>query len=146
MKNEILDLIQEVVTEEGGVYNTLFGSKETEEHTKININWIFNKTELKETVKIILEHIISQVLQSYNVNKYEQDKDLIGDNKQIFFDNNNIVNRFLPLHYEITNADIKFADIENYLSDIEIEDKGYHLYFKWSFPIYKIPKTTLNTF
>lgn len=146
MKNTILDLIQEIVTEEGGIYNTLFGCEETEEHTKIKINWIFNKTELKETVKIVLEHIISQTLQSYNVNKYEQDKDLIGSDKQIFFDNTYKINRFIPINYEVTNSDVKFADIENYLTDIDISDHGHYLYFKWSFPIYRIKKTTLNTF
>jgi len=147
MKNEVLDLIQEIITEEGGVYNTLFGCNETKENSKININWIFNKTELKESIKIILEHIISQVLQSYNVNKYEPKKQLLKSQyNELVFDDTPIINRFLPISYEITDADIKFADIENYLDDIDITDHGHHIYFKWSFPIYEVNKKTLNTY
>ena len=147
MKNEIIGLIQEIITEEGGVFTTLFGSEESQEHYKLNINWIFNKSELKESINIVLEHIISQVLQSYNADKYEPLKYFVeGKYKVIVFDGKQTVNRFLPVSYEIANNDIRFADLENYLSDIDVTENGQHVYFKWTFPIYNINKDALNTF
>lgn len=146
MKNIIIDLIHEILTEER-IYNTLFGCDEILEHNKININWIINKCELTESVKIILEHALSLVLQSYNSNKYEPaPSKLSSQYKEIVFEDNAIVNRFLPINYEITNPDIKFADLENYLEDIVVTDNGPHIYFKWSFPIYHVSKSTLNTY
>lgn len=147
MKNEIIELIQEIITEEGGVFTTLFGSEESEEHYRLNINWIFNRSELKESISIVLEHIISQVLQSYAADKYEPLKYFVdGNYKVIVFDKKQAVNRFLPISYEIADSDVRFADLENYLGDIDVSDNGQHIYFKWSFPIYKIPKNILNTF
>jgi hypothetical protein len=145
MKNDIIELIQEIVTEEGGVFTTLFGSESSQEHYKLNINWIFNRAELKESIKIVLEHVVSQVLQSYNVDVYEPSGD-DSKNKKIVFDGKSVVNRFLPLNYEILRDDVRFADIENYLGDIDIVDNGQHIYFKWCFPIYSIDKNTLKTF
>jgi len=147
MKSEIIELLQEVATEEGGVFTTLFGSEESEVHHTLNINWIFNKTEMKESLFIVLEHIISQVLQSYNVSKYEPTKYYFeGKYKMILFEDGPTVNRLLPINYEINDPNIKFADLENYLDDIDITDNGQHIYFKWSFPIYKIKQDSLNTF
>jgi len=147
MKNEIINLIQETIIEKGGVFTTLFGSEETEVHYKLNINWIFNKTELKESIAIVLEHIMSQVLQSYNVNKYEPEICASDEKyKVISFDNSSIINRFLPISYEITDDNVKFTDLENYLEDIDITENGQHIYFKWAFPIYKIDNKILNSF
>lgn len=147
MKNEITNLIQEFITEKGGVYTTLFGSQESKIHYRLNINWIFNKTELKESIAIVLEHVISQVLQAYNVNKYEPELcDSHEKYKIISYDGNSTVNRFLPISYEITDSNIKFADLENYIEDIDITENGQHIYFKWSFPIYEIDNIALNSF
>lgn len=151
MKSEIIQLLHEVATEEGGVFTTLFGSEETDIHQTLNINWIFSKTEMKESLSIVLEHIISQVLQSYNVGKYIESSDedhykSDGKHKVIIFDNNKTVNRLLPINYEVIDGDVKFADLENYMEDIDVTDNGQHIYFKWAFPIYKIKQDTLNTF
>lgn len=147
MKNQVIELIQEIITEEGGVFTTLFGSEESQEHYKLNINWIFNKSELKESINIVLEHIISQVLQSYNADRYEPLKFFVdGEHKVIVFEETQKINRFLPISYEIADSDIKFADLENYLNDIDVTENGQHIYFKWTFPIYKIKQNVLNTF
>jgi hypothetical protein len=147
MKSEIVGLIQEIITEKGGVFTTLFGSEESQKHYELNINWIFNKSELEESINIVLEHIMSQVLQSYNADKYEPLKYFVdGKYKVIVFDGKQTVNRFLPVNYEIADIDTRFADLENYLEDIEVTENGQHVYFKWKFPIYDIQKNILNTF
>src|ERR1035437_2099908 len=117
MKNEITEFIQEIVTEEGGVYTTLFGCEELEEHHRLNINWIFNRTELKESIRLVMEHIVSQVLQSYNAHKYDPDRTDVSANeklKWIHFDGKETANHSLPINYDVTDSGAKFADLENY--------------------------------
>lgn len=147
MKQEIITYIQEVIAEKGGIYTALFGCNEIEKLRILNINWIINKNELKESIEIILENIISQILQSYNVSEHLPDKyQTKSFYKIINFDNNIEQNRFLSINYEITNDNVKFTDLENYLDDISVTDNGPHIYFKWSFPIYKIQNNVINTF
>jgi len=148
MKDKIVALIHDTIIEKGGIYTTLFGSTELEKQTTLNINWVFKNSELKESVEIVLDHIISQVLQSYKVGKYDKDKHFIAgiEYKAIVYDNETTSNWFLPINYEIIDSEIHFADIENYISDIEIIENGPYVYFKWSFPVYKISNDSLISF
>ena len=151
MKNEISNLIHEIVTEKGGIYTTLFGCSSFDIHEMLKINWVLTKDDLKDNITIVLDNIISQVLQTYNTKylpnkyKYKYYIEINSNYKTIIYNDIIYHNNFLPINYEIIE-EIKFADIENYLNDIEIKENGIYIQLSWSFPIYKINKNSLVTF
>lgn len=140
MKNKLISYLQEIVAEKGGIYTTFFGNEDdaSQIHTEVTINWILNNDhDLKHSVEIILQHITSQILQSYKSFFYTKDFISLDDSKIILFNSEVIKNPFIPLNYEIINPDVKLADLENYLNDIQVTESSTFIQIHWKFPIYK---------
>ena len=134
MKNEIIDIIYQISTEQGGIYSALFGFEGFDIIKKININYVIDKTDLKESIKTYLDYIIAQILQhsSYTVSANVNDKTY----NVIVFNSNIYTNPFIDKLYTLNVHTI--FDFENYLNNINIIDIGDKLHIQFDLPIYKI--------
>ena len=134
MKNEIIDIIYQISTEQGGIYSALFGFEGFDIIKKININYVIDKTDLKESIKTYLDYIIAQILQhsSYTGSANVNDKTY----NVIVFNSNIYTNPFIDKLYTLNVHTI--FDFENYLNNINIIDIGDKLHIQFDLPIYKI--------
>lgn len=134
MKNEIIDIIYQISTEQGGIYSALFGFEGFDIIKKININYVIDKTDLKESIKTYLDYIIAQILQhsSYTGSANVNDKKY----NVIVFNSNIYTNPFIDKLYTLNVHNI--FDFENYLNNINIIDIGDKLHIQFDLPIYKI--------
>lgn len=147
MKDKILNLIHELIIE-NGQYNYLYCSESTDKLDDIDFYWSFintnNDEQLKETVKIMLDMLFSKV-----VSKYSNHDDTVKDlSKDIFFvetikGNKVYSNKFLNFNCRLTDENVRFADLENYIDNMEISEVNNRVGIKLSFPIYKINENIL---
>ena len=132
MKDKIIEEILNCANNK--VYSTLFGTQSIDILKELNINWIIRKDlDLIEQIQLIMTHIMSEVLKEYE--KYDEYSD------KIFIESNNELIKFESVFSDNKyRFDImtKFADLENYISDIDVIESGLQLVIQIKFPIYKI--------
>lgn len=133
MKDKIINEILNCANNK--VYSTLFGTNSTEILKELNINWLIRKDlDFIESIQLIMSHIMSEVLKEYEKHDEYLDKILVPSHTNHIKFNSGFSNNV----YRFDNI-IKFADLENYINDIEIVEYGLlQLSIQIKFPIYVI--------
>lgn len=132
MKNEIIDLIHQISTEEAGIYSSLFGFEGFDIKKHINTNMVLPKDDdLYKTVKIYLDFIIAEILKNTDL----EIDDTFSNN---FIECNNVEykNSFIQKSYDLTNV-YNICDFDNILDDLQVTDNGDYLVLNLNIPIYK---------
>jgi hypothetical protein len=147
MKRQIIDLMQETVAAKGGVYTALFGSESSEVHKELNVNWVFDGEDWEQSVPIIMEQVVALILQCYDVTLTEVNpKPHTSESVVVTGDGTETAIRFLTDSYELKDTSVRFADLENYLNDIDVTESAGNVYFKWKFPVYIVDPDSIVRF
>lgn len=145
LKNDIVSLIHEQCSDQGGIYSTLFFS---ELESKILDEFTFsfmctNDGDHESDVHFFLDNIIAKIFElNYNINPKFKKQDIRGKNITINDVTLNIW--FLTEDYKINDENFKLHDLENYLDDINIIEQGDRYIIELKIPIYKIDKSAIS--
>ncbi len=145
LKNNIVSLIHDQCTDQGGIYSALFFSEETEKIAdEFTFSFMCNKNDdYDEDVTFFLNNIIAKIFElNYNINPRFNKLDVNGRNIILNDIKTNIW--FLTEEYHIEGEDFKLHDLENYLDDLNIIEQGDRYIIELKIPIYKIDKSAIS--
>lgn len=145
---------------ETNVFSILFGSESIKEKKTLDINWCFTKAELendpKFVAKLLLDHTLHEVMSSYdaiNLGEIQYKTNLEATGSHVIMEveeDPHEADSFYHNHYVTKNYTVfqstKLADLENYLSKIDVSDDGVNVYFKMKFPIYEVDEGEIKSF
>ena len=139
MKNEVIDEIYSISTNEGGIYSALFGFEGFKKAREIHISLaskIENDEDLTSTVKLFLDMLLAKLVEAMSFIKEDDDVPGIYYNREgnIGATTPKYSNVFLSKSVYVNT--ISICDLETFINDIRVARLGEYTTIELTLPVY----------
>lgn len=133
------------LTIDNPIYNMLYGGdgKVLDNHIfYFNFRYRDNEEDVVEDIKFLLDNIIAKIFEiNYNIDYQTTHRSQLGN--YIHYDDMKILNPFIVEEYFL-KEELKIAELEMYLTDLELFEKDDSYVIKWEIPILELDKTKIE--